>query len=83
MIHAVAINYKGTTYTLPRPARHYMLVDLIIREHREYSFDIGVKGFLTDEGVFLNRAQAGQHALACGQVSKLGMGGDLYSEEVW
>lgn len=83
MIHAVAIKYKGTTYTLPKPARHYMLVDLIIADHVEYNFDIGIKGFLRDDGQFLNRAEAGKHALECGQVQNLHVGGDLYSEEVW
>ena len=83
MIHAVAIKYGDAHYTLPRPARHYELVDVIIADHREYGFDKGVKGFLRDDGVFLDRTQAAHHALQCGQIDRLPVGVDLYSEMVW
>jgi hypothetical protein len=51
----------------------------------------GEEGFLTDQNVFLNRKQAADHALACGQI-KLGdkdiggrtfTPGKLYSEDIF
>jgi len=84
MIHAVAIRYKGTTYTLPQPARHYNLIEMIAEDTGEnFVFGQGEQGFLRDDGAFLNRVEAGKHALECGQVSKLHVGDALYSEEVW
>lgn len=83
MIHAVAIKYEGTIYTLPQPARHYELVDIIIADKKVYSFDKGIKGFLTDDGTFLARDKAAVHAVSSGQLTKLPVGGDLYSEMVW
>ncbi len=51
---------------------------------------IGVQGFVDDKGNFLNRKEAAQHALECGQVETgkakfqhIFNGETLYSEDVW
>ena len=44
-------------------------------------YDIIEQGFLTENGLFLNRTQAKQHALKCGQVETIGT--ELFSEELW
>ena len=86
MIHAAAIRHMvdGTIYTLPRPKRH---PDIIwhIDQTRPGGFkhcDM-TQGFLTHEGVFLNRIDAGIHALACGQIPKLHVLPQLYTEDLW
>ena len=42
----------------------------------------GEQGFITDTGKFLNRKEAGLHAINCGQVKRL-LGGILYSEDLY
>lgn len=85
MIHAVAIKYKGTLYTLPQPARHYELMPIICEDTgANVIFGQGEQGFITDTGEFLGRVEAGKHALACGQCKMIASAsGELYSEEVW
>jgi hypothetical protein len=44
----------------------------------------GEQGFVTDEGLFLDRELAAKHALGCGQISKLKYSKNvLFSEDLW
>lgn len=83
MILAPAIHYKDTIYTKPKPARHMDVAILIFKEHPTFNYGMGVNGFLRDDGAFLDREAAGEHALQCGQVKELHMGNELYSEELY
>lgn len=42
-----------------------------------------VQGFVTEDGQFLNRRQAAQHAIRCGQIEKLKWPPNLYSEDLY
>ena len=45
---------------------------------------LGEQGFITDTNEFLDRPTAAQHALECGQISKLKFNNvDLFSEDLW
>jgi hypothetical protein len=67
---------------LPAPARHHNVLHLI---HYITLVDhvFGAQGFMTSEGRFVEREEAGQIALAAGQTDKLKWGPDLYSEDLW
>ena len=58
------------------------------RERSDASYRGEVQGFLTDTGQFLNRTDAMQHVIACGQPmlrkTLIGyQGPELYSEDLW
>lgn len=82
MITAAAIVYEGRLYTLPKPARHFDVIKVIWQEIKK-QVTCETQGFVTDEGKFLDRIEAGKHALACGQLKELSCPPDLYSEDVW
>lgn len=43
-----------------------------------------IQGFVTDEGVFLDRWQAARHALRCGQIQELKFHkNELFSEDLY
>lgn len=85
MITHVAIKREGIIYSLPRPARHHDVIRHMVDEHGVPPPIGSEQGFLDDSGTFLNRMQAGQHALMCGQIEKLKclMKDELYSEDLW
>lgn len=82
MIVAAAIVYEGRLYTLPQPARHAHVIGIIWHEIKKQVAG-ETQGFVTDEGKFLDRIEAGKHALACGQLKELEHPPDLYSEDLW
>ncbi len=70
------------TVSLPKPYRHNMLIHLL------YEQGIGSKmmydqGFITDEGIFLNRKDGAIHALKAKQLDHLEFPPELYSEDLW
>lgn len=72
------------TYHLPK--RVAVLVDVDI--DRSFDVEVGppdVHGFLTDTGMFLDRAQALRHAAECGQVPNdwKQKHRELFSEDLW
>lgn len=83
MIVAAAIIYKEILWTLDKPNRHGHIIHKICT-------DMGVEtvrskemkqGFITDQGIFLDRIEAYQHAVNCGQVTH--RANKLFSEDVW
>ena len=82
-IHAVAITQDGIVYTLPRPNRHHNVIALIVDRVGKYRPYNGEQGFITNKGRFVDRVEAADIALACGQVLKLMDSGELFSEDVW
>ena len=82
MIRGVAIMYENKMYSLPTPARHGDVIKLIVKEagvRRVY----GEQGFVTDEGVFLDRMSATDYALKSGQVEGPIRSSGLCSENLW
>ena len=82
MITHVAIRWDDRVYSQPKPYRHWNVLAFM---HNDGINDFGneTQGFLTDEGYFLDRYDAAQHALKCGQVKKLQVPPRLYSEDLW
>jgi hypothetical protein len=85
MITHVAIKFNGITYCLLAPKRHHHVIRYIVETTGVSHVDNDEQGFMDDQGNFLNRVQALEHALACNQVKdpndiRCGM---LFSEDVW
>lgn len=83
MIHAAAIEYEGTVYTLPAPARHCNIIVLIVEKAGTYHSSNASQGFLDDSMGFLDREEAGERAIGCGQIKALNCPPELYSEDLW
>lgn len=87
MIICSAIKYKGIIYT---GIRHHNCITLAYHETGDRPIAGSIQGFIRDNGKFLNRWQAAQHAIACGQVvtgkakiQHIFNGHTLYSEDLW
>ena len=77
MIVHSAIRKEGKIYT---GKRHCDIIN-------DYSYPFGFfkwcdQGFITNRGVFLDRIEAGKHALECGQIKRLDLDGRLYSGDL-
>ena len=87
MIVAVAIRFRGTTYSLPAPNRHHNVISEIVQQTDVSHVDVPEddQGFLDETGRYYRRGQALQHALMHDQVkdpSKVRLD-RLFSEDVW
>lgn len=82
-IVAAAIKQGKVICSVPRPGRHHD----VIRQMAAAGFPIpvdGAQGFLTDDGLFVDR----RHALAIAQTAKQvtvknGNAKELFSEDLW
>lgn len=74
MITQAAILYNGTIY---KGKRHRE----IIEANKQHNLRKGVEGFVTINGLFVNREEAGKIAAACGQIKKPKK--KLISEDLW
>lgn len=80
MIVAAAIMKDGELWTLPRPARH----GHIIRAYADVTgkaMGSAGQGFVTDHGVFCDRATAARHAYECDQIVEPER--ELFTEDLW
>lgn len=84
MITHVAIKHNGKVHSLPAPNRHHHILWKAVEETGK-GLHGGEQGFLDDQGNFLDRFQALEHALACNQVKDINdiRAGRLFSEDVW
>lgn len=70
----------GTLYSLPRPARHYQILD----DMGVACCPLAVQGFLTSEGRFVCRKEARVVAEQAGQIQEGACKSEwLYSEDLW
>jgi hypothetical protein len=79
VILASAIRKDGIVYV---GRRHHLIM------HSKYNppgfLKLGEQGFITTDGVFLDRKQGANHALTCGQITELKYNPtDLFSEDLW
>lgn len=83
-----AILHDGQVYSLPRPARHWNIRDVILEktgiqrlpaDHPEGS----PQGFITSTGRFVNREEGAKIALESEQIHSLKWPPDLYSEDIY
>jgi hypothetical protein len=84
-IQMVAIKSKvdGKIHALPKPARHPNVIKMMVQLGYPTPI-LGEQGFITSDGVFVNRLEAKVIAKAANQLlpraSKLDQ---LFSEDVW
>ena len=74
-------------FTMPRPARHGDITATVYLLNQGATID-AEQGFITDDGVFLNRRDAFIHAVANAQPWRADRGNrfnatELYSEDLW
>ena len=85
----VAIRFRETVYSLPRPNRHYDVIREILRKNPDVSHVDSLgddQGFLDESGRFLTRKQALISAQLNDQIkadSKVFPHHGLYSENLW
>jgi len=85
----------GVVLTLPRPARHCHFFGEYNEHCRKSGWDFPWKGwsykklarseqgFITHDGVFVNRIEGARIAIAAGQIDELQWPPNLYSEDLW
>ncbi len=81
IVATAAIRVDGEVWTLPRPARHDTVLWAWIRAHRVDDIGMHEQGFVTSRGRFVGRDEAGELALAAGQVDRAGL--HLCTEDLW
>lgn len=93
-VEAAALLVNGEVWTLPRPARHHILIrawsdaywifDPETKKGRGSRLPSDhVQGFVTSRGRFVGRAEAERVARAAGQVTGEIIGSELTSEDLW
>ena len=81
MIVQAAVRFEGQIYT---GRRHVDVLRNMITVHRiRTAVREGEQGFVNDNNEFLTRTEAAKEALACGQIDKLPIGGELISDQLW
>lgn len=81
MITESAVWHRGTLY---KGKRHHDCIRAAV-EATNIRPVIGDQGFVTDTGLYLNRAEALMHALECKQYKRNKLEGkfELFSEDLW
>jgi hypothetical protein len=82
-IISVAISSFGIIASLPAPARHGDVLRKLFDFNQTVVVGADRQGFLTNTGRYVNRRDAAAIALAAGQIDKLQVTPDLYSEDLW
>ena len=82
MIEGVAIIELDKMYKFPKPKRHHHVIKMMVKKHG-FRYVAGEQGFYDENGNFLNREDARNHALECGQVETTDHDKELFSEDLW
>ena len=82
-IVAAAVKFRGVMFVLPAPKRHHHIIGAIAELIGKRPVVGEIQGFLTDEGAFVDRVEAGRIAIEAGQLKELPVPPDLYSEDLW
>lgn len=89
MIVAAAIKIADVVCYIPAPHRHHHIIHSLSKSFNgrtDKGYNEEVQGFITSNGVFMDRKEAYKHACLCGQLNRQpgGYNGDeLYSEDLW
>lgn len=85
MIVRAAIQYNGTIYSLPAPARHHNVMTLMLNDNMpSEAMALQNQGFVTSTGRFVDRYEGCRIARAAGQLWRRPTPDDmLTSEDVW
>ena len=82
-IISAAIHLGGVIISLAPPARHHTLIKHAAENLEMKTPILGIQGFLTSTGRFVNRREALHIANEANQSPKPLIGVDLYSEDLW
>ena len=85
-IVAAAVSDGKMVFSMQRPMRHGDVLESMLVEFGLDAMEIGYpdnQGFLTSEGRFVERYEAGKIACAAGQIESLKWPPLLYSEDLW
>lgn len=86
MIVSSAIKFRksgDTDYTIMTAKRHPEVFRKMREAGIQYERTTHIQGFMTDDGRFLDRFKARDHAIACGQLRKNYEYPELFSEDLW
>lgn len=82
-IIGVAIKCGAIIFAIPKPGRHYMLVQALDEAQYPHVSHPDQQGFLTSTGCFATRDQALKIVSTNGQLLKPLIGATLTSEDLW
>lgn len=83
-IVSAAIHLGGLVLSLPSPARHHSLIRPAVENLEMRPPILGIQGFLTSTGRFVNRKEAFFIATEANQIGcKTGTADELYTEDLW
>lgn len=82
-IYAAAIRHKGRVCYMAPPNRHHDIIHMIAQNEGEYD-QSSEQGFVTTEGLFVDREEAARIAITSGQITETKFQpGLLFSEDLW
>lgn len=81
-IVAAAIKQDGMVCFVPRPGRHHDVIRRMAAAGIPTPI-VGEQGFVTDDGLFVNRKHALAIAQEAEQIIRKGAGSELFSEDLW
>lgn len=73
----------GLVHFFPPPCRHHHTIHALHRDNNGLIVARGEQGFVMSDGTFADREEAGQCAIAAGQIKELAHPPRLYSEDLW
>lgn len=76
-----AIRFNGSVFSVEPPKRHSDIIFLAIKKGHDNIAMKGEKGFITEEGGFVDRIQAAKIAKESGQIEKNVH--ELYTNDLW
>lgn len=82
-IAAAVKTYDGLVHFMPPPYRHCHTVHALHWDNGGLIVAQGEQGFVMSDGTFADREEAGQCAIASGQIQELAHPPRLYSEDLW
>lgn len=84
-VRAAAIRLNGVVHELEPPKRHHHIIGMLAKSGLPLPIR-GEQGFVLEDGTFVDRREALEHAYAAGQISREraehGLSA-LYSEDLW
>ena len=74
---------NGKVFTLPRPNRHWQVLQMMLEQHIVKPPYSKGQGFVLSDDRFVSREEAADIAIAAGQITQLKHPPKLYSEDLW
>jgi len=82
-IEKAAIRFRDIVVFVERPGKHHTIIHELAYLGLKTPINTEDDGFLTSTGRFVDRIEAAKIALNAGQIEKLSVPPNLYSEDLW